>query len=94
MTELISEEKEPEEVKEEEEIIHEVKEEEIHEIHEVKEEKKRRGRPKGALGKKTLARQEPEQQIEDFILDVSFEDPKPKRKPRVNKLLNTLIMYV
>ena len=41
--------------------------------------KRGRGRPKGALGKKK------EKRNEDFILDVSFDEPKPSRK-RVKKI--------
>ena len=41
--------------------------------------KRGRGRPKGALGKKK------EKGNEDFILDVSFDEPKPSRK-RVKKI--------
>ncbi len=44
--------------------------------------KRGRGRPKGALGKKTKTEQE--QRNENFILDVSF-DEKPTRK-RVKKI--------
>ena len=44
--------------------------------------KRGRGRPKGALGKKTKTEQE--QKNENFILDVSF-DEKPSRK-RVKKI--------
>ncbi len=44
--------------------------------------KRGRGRPKGALGKKTKTEQE--QRNENFILDVSF-DEKPSRK-RVKKI--------
>ena len=83
MTEEISEtvpEEQIEEIKEVEEEVKEVKEESL---------KRGRGRPKGALGKKNITRHSEQEQekrnVEDFILDVSFDEPKPSRK-RVKKI--------
>ena len=70
-----------EEVKEETQEAEEP-EEPVEQEEQVEQEVKRgRGRPKGALGKKTKQ----EKINEDFILDVSFDEPKPSRK-RVKKI--------
>ena len=74
-----------------EQQIEEIKEEVQEDVKEVKEEsiKRGRGRPKGALGKKNITRHSEQEQekrnVEDFILDVSFDEPKPSRK-RVKKI--------